>query len=77
MTQDSAQRAVCSAVRAEMARRRKTQADLAPVLGVTRQAVSRRLTGDVPLTVDELAAIADFLDVPVTQLLGGGVKAGA
>ncbi len=60
-----------------MARRRKTQADLAPVLGVTRQAVSRRLTGDVPLTVDELAAIADFLDVPVTQLLGGGVKAGA
>lgn len=56
-------------VRAELARAGKNQGDLANLLGVTRQAVSRRLTGEVPFDVDELRKVADYLNVTPADLL--------
>lgn len=62
---------VIANIRAEMARQNKTQADLAELLGVTRQSVSRRMVGQVDFGISELTTIAEFLDVPIADLLGG------
>lgn len=56
-------------VRAEMARRRVTQDDLATHLGISRTAVTRRLSGEVDFRHQELVAIAGRLEVPLEQLL--------
>lgn len=56
-------------VRAEMARRGVSQTALADQLGITQTGVSTRLRGKVAFNVDELAAVAAVLEVPVTVLL--------
>jgi len=66
---------VASTVRAEMARRKKTHGELAAALGLTRSSMHRRMTGELPLNVDELHAVASFLNIPVGVLLGEGVAA--
>jgi transcriptional regulator with XRE-family HTH domain len=66
---------VASNIRAEMARRKRTHAELASVLNLTRSSMHRRMTGEQPLDIDELHKIAAFLGVPVTTLLGEGVAA--
>jgi len=45
-----------------------TQVDLATLLGVTQSKISRLERGVIPITVDQLAAIADALSVPVYTL---------
>ena len=60
---------VAAIVRAEMARRRRSSADLARELGISPVSVSRRLTGEVPIDVNELAQIAAFLGLPMSSLL--------
>lgn len=60
-------------VRAEMARQRVSQTALAEKLEVSQPYISRRLTGDVSFDVDELAAVAEALDVPLEQFLMGAV----
>lgn len=61
---------VAANVRAEIARRKGTkQEDLADLLGITRQAVSRRLLGRVDFRVAELQAIADYFGIPISTLL--------
>lgn len=63
-------RAVIAAeVLAEMGRQRKTHEDLAGVLGVTKQSVSLRLREGTPqaFRAEELIAVADWLQVPITQ----------
>lgn len=49
-----------------------SQNRLAPRLGVTQQALSRRLTGDVAFDVDELAVIARLLNTSVESLVKRG-----
>jgi transcriptional regulator with XRE-family HTH domain len=61
--------AVAGAVRAELARRRLTQTDLAAALGLSQQAASRRLAGKVPFDIDELSRVADLLRVRLVDLL--------
>ena len=56
-------------IRAEMARRRLSQTDLASALGWTQVALSRRLTSAVALSTDEIEHIAEVLHVPVDQLV--------
>lgn len=56
-------------LRAEMARRGRTQADLAAVLGINSSGISERFKGRTPITVDELILFADFLDIPLVDLL--------
>ncbi|MDO5501509.1 MAG: helix-turn-helix transcriptional regulator [Propionibacteriaceae bacterium] len=55
--------------RAEVARRGLTQAALAEVIGVSQSQLSKRLRGVIPFDVNEVAAIANALDVPITELV--------
>lgn len=61
---------VGSNVRAEMARRKLSQAALAERLEMTQQALSRRISGRQAFKVDELHSVAEALDVPVSELFG-------
>jgi len=61
--------AVASNLRAELARANRRKGDLAAVLGLSPAAITRRASGETPLDVNELFAIAEWLDIPVTALL--------
>ena len=61
---------VAASVRAEVARRKVTQQQLADLLGMHQMSVSRRLNGHTEFTVSELATVAEFLGVPVASLIG-------
>jgi transcriptional regulator with XRE-family HTH domain len=61
--------ALAANLRAEIARQRKRQADLADLWRVSEMAVSRRLTGSTPISAEQLAAAADWLGVEVGALL--------
>ena len=67
--------AVAAEVRAEMARQRRTQGELAAALRITAPTAARRLDGSVPFDVRELMTVAVWLGVPVTQLLGHSPEA--
>lgn len=56
-------------VRAELARRRIPQSALAYTLKMSEVSISRRLRGETPFDINELVAVAEFLQVPVTRLL--------
>lgn len=60
---------VADNVRAEMARRKVTQRDLAEGLGLSQASVSKRLMGAVPWDVNELAAVASLLGVELSVLV--------
>jgi len=60
-------RDVAGEIRAELARKRMSQRELALCLGMGPVALSRRLRGVVRLSVPELAEIARVLDAPVSQ----------
>ncbi len=60
---------VSGEVRAHLARSRKTQRDLSELLGISQPQVSARLRGSVVWDVDEIAAIAQWLGVPVSDLV--------
>jgi len=62
---------VAATVRAEAARTKTSQAQLAELLGVSQAAVSRRLSGATPFELDELPPVAELLGVPVAALIGG------
>lgn len=69
---------VAANVRAELARLRKSQSDLAGHLGISRPAVSFRLSGQTPMNINELVRIAEFLGVPLDRLTDGAdTKVGA
>jgi len=67
---------VAANVRAELARRRITQTDVAERLGVSRQNVAQRLNGSVDFRVGELISIANMLGITIGDLVGG-VRASA
>lgn len=56
-------------VRAELARRGRSQQWLGERLGVSQANVSRRLLGKTPFDVEELVAIAGAFDMDVHDLL--------
>lgn len=61
--------AVASAVRVELARRNMSAAELARRAGVRQSYISRRMTGESPFNIDDLARIADVLGVQMADLL--------
>lgn len=67
--QSTAQR-VGANVRAEMARRNLSQQSMSQKVNLSQQALSRRMTGQIAFSVDELADIAVALDVTLTDLIG-------
>ena len=56
-------------VRAEIARRGMTQAEVAAAMGVSQSQFSKRLRGTIPFNINELSTIATLLDVPLGDLL--------
>lgn len=58
---------VVGEIRAELARQRVSQSELAARLGVSRAYVTRRLSDHTPLSITDLANIADLLGVPVAN----------
>lgn len=64
---------VAAEVRAEMARQGCTQTVLAERVARDQHFISRRLSGKVPFAVDEIAAVAKALGVPLSELLGEAV----
>jgi transcriptional regulator with XRE-family HTH domain len=71
-TNSSLAERVAAEISVELAHRRRSQTALAGVLGKSQPTVSRRLRGQSPFTFNEVVAIADWLDVPVTRLFGLG-----
>lgn len=61
---------IAANVRAEVARRRLRQADIAEHLGLDQRAVSRRLLGQVEFSASELAELAELLGTPIATLYG-------
>jgi transcriptional regulator with XRE-family HTH domain len=68
---------VARRVRVELASQRKTGVALAQHLGIKQAAFSRRLNGYVPLSVDELVGIAEYLGIPPADLLQAEIATGA
>jgi hypothetical protein len=72
---------IAAEVRAEVARQRKTTADVADALAavrgrtLTRQAISSKMRAVDPFTTEELVAVAQLLNVPVAQFLPQTVEA--
>ena len=62
---------VAAALRAEMAGRipRLTGVQLADALGCSQQSASDRMVGRVPLSLDELATVCDWLGVDQAEFL--------
>lgn len=58
-----------AAVRAELAKRKINGKQLAEALAWPRTTTWRRLNGSVPFSLDELLTVADYLGIPVTELL--------
>ena len=63
---------VTGEIRAILARRRIRQGELAIVAGIPERVMARRLQGRTPFTVDEVAAVAGALEVPVGVLFREG-----
>jgi transcriptional regulator with XRE-family HTH domain len=67
---------VSGEVRAEMARQQINQTTLAGMLGWSQVAVSRRVSGQVALSTDDIERIAEVLGVEVGQLVSVPASAG-
>lgn len=55
--------AIAGEVRAELARKRKTQREAAAAIGIDQSAFWQRLEGKRPFKAEEISALAQFLDV--------------
>ena len=66
---------VAEAIRREMGAQRLSGAKLAQAMGKSDMYVSRRLSADTALDLDDLQAIAAELGVPVSRLIPAEVTA--
>jgi transcriptional regulator with XRE-family HTH domain len=71
MTPTTPAERVAAEVRAALARQGKRQRYAAEVLGISQQAMSRRMNGEIPFDVAELHKLADALAVPVETFMAG------
>lgn len=67
--EDRAAARVADEVRAELARQRRTAGELAAALGITAHTVGRRLNGETPFNLIELAQTAQFLGITTATLM--------
>lgn len=67
---------IAAEVRAQLARQRRSARSVALEIGWTQRYMARRVNGDVAFNVDDLAAIAEVLDVPVISFFQGPVVYG-
>lgn len=66
--------AVAGEVRAEMARKRRTAADLAVVLGISQHTAGQRLNGRSSFTFVELALTCAWLEISIGTLVARAEK---
>ena len=66
---------VAANVRAELGRVSASQSKASTAIGMSQTALSKRLSGRLPFTVDELGNLADYLGVPVSVFFAPAVKA--
>ena len=66
---------VAANVRAELARKRVPQSQIARSLHLSRAAVNRRMSGQVAFDITELYAVAEALEITVSDLIGESVAA--
>ena len=64
------QTVIADEVRVALVRAKVKYSALAEHLGLTRSAMSRRMSGETPFTAQEIASTADFLGIPVERLYG-------
>lgn len=69
MLRPSQTAAAAEEIKVLLVRQRKTKQALAEALGMHYQSLWRRLNGQTPISLDELGAIAQFFEVPVSALL--------
>ena len=62
-------KALAAEVRATAARSQVTGVDIAKALNLSQMAVSRRLRGETPFDVEELAAVCQLLSISVESVL--------
>lgn len=62
---------VAAEVRAQLARQRITQQELAAATGLSQASISERLRGKTPFTTDDLERISEALGVHPAVLVGG------
>jgi transcriptional regulator with XRE-family HTH domain len=60
---------VATAIRVALARKNSTQSALASHLNLSQPAIARRMTGKVSWRISELASVAEFFGVTVSELL--------
>ena len=60
---------IAGEIRAELARRGFSAADLADATGITRATLRRRLAGESPFNFDELAAVSAHLELPLAVIV--------
>lgn len=66
---------VAEAVRGEIAKQGVSRVQLAAAIGLSTDALRRRLKGDKPFYVDELVDICHALNIPVSVMLDrAGIK---
>lgn len=65
---DSFTAAVAGAVRAELRRHQRSIREAAAAIGVSRGHLSKLLNGGGAFDTRQLAAIADFLEIPVERI---------
>lgn len=68
---EGVQERVAANVREQLARQRCSGRKAAEALGWRQQFLARRLRGDIPFDVNELAALAGLLKVPVELFFAG------
>lgn len=60
---------VAGELRAELARQKRTSGELASVLGISPHTTGRRLNGETPFNVAELAAACRWLGVSLAEII--------
>lgn len=56
-------------IRGLMGARKLNAVDLVPVLGISSTAVLRRYNGELVMNINEVEAIAKWLNVPITRII--------
>lgn len=74
---DAVQHVVADEVRAEMARQRKTAAELAIAVGVNQHTMGRRLNGSTPFNVMELARVAECFGTTADVIMSRALQRSA
>lgn len=72
----NAAKRVATEIRGLMAARKLNSVDLAPVLGISTTTAARRVNGETDLSINEVEAIAAWLDVPIARIIAPAAGTG-